>query len=163
MLASAYSTSDSQSNSPNLFVTTTTTTANGDSPLFSIDCTLIGSPSNTNATSNPNPMHEHDLEGSEHDCKEGAAEDEEEDRVVLIITVAQWHRRLGGDQEAPRCCVCFFTSRPALVLERGRWKNGRVWIGVPARRNFRIRKKGWARPYADPQTQINPLFLHQNT
>ena len=88
MLASAYSTSDSQSNSPNLFVTTTTTTANGDSPLFSIHCTLIGSPSNTNATSNPNPMHEHNLEGSEHDGKEGAGEGEEEDRLVLTITVA---------------------------------------------------------------------------
>ena len=64
MLASAYSTSDSQFNSP------------GHNPerglLFSTDRSLIGTPSNTNATSNPSPTHEHDFEGSEHDGEEGA-------------------------------------------------------------------------------------------
>ena len=127
MLAPAYSTSDSQSNSPNLFVITTTTTANGDSPLFSIDCTPIGSPSNTNATSNRNPMHEHDLDGSEHDGKEGAGEDEEEDRVSPTITIAPFKLGAKGNTHKDTIASGGSRSRLSLLLRAstgacaGRW------------------------------------------
>ena len=144
MLASAYPTSDSQSSNPSPFTTTMTTTPSGDSPLFSIDRALTGTPSNANPTSNPSPKHEHNFEGSEHDGEEGVGEDKEEDQVILTITrqsrwegkYAQGHHRLWEDQEViPHCCICFFMFRPALVLGRGRWNMGR--IGIPTRRSLR--------------------------